>query len=124
MRMRARMIGTLTLLVSICLLAFAGSGSAADKKKIAAELDKIADLLDKGKQDDAKKAAEAFAKGKDFDLGETMAIFKLRTKGGVGLGAKTGEIKPDGIEAMFISLEKAQKKNVDTYANELGHAAN
>lgn len=124
MRMRARVIGTVTLLVGICLLAVAGSGSAAvDKKKIAAELDKIADLLEKGKQEEAKKAAVAFAKDKDFDLAEVMAIFKLRTKGGVGVGAKTGEIKPDGVEAMFISLEKAQKKTVETYTNELGHAA-
>lgn len=123
MRMRARMIGTVALLVGIGL--FAGTGSAADKKKVVAELDKIADLLDKGKQDEAKKAAEAFAKSKDFDMAEVMAIFKLRTKGGLGVGAKAGEIKPDGIESLAMNLEKpTQKKLLESNTADLTRMAN
>src|SRR5580765_4027528 len=107
MRMCARMIGTVALLAGIWAAVATDTVSAADKKKIIAELEKIADLLDKGKADDAKKAADAFAKGKDFDMAEVMAIFKLRTKGGLGVGPKPGDIKPDGIEALAMNLEKA-----------------
>lgn len=113
------MIGTLALVTGIWSFVGLESGNAADKKKILAELEKIADLLEKGNDAGAKKAADAFAKGKDFDMAEVMAIFKLRTKGGIGVGPKAGDIKPDGIEALAMNLEKAQKKLVDTYPGEL-----
>lgn len=123
MRMRARLIGTVAMVVGLWMLGAAGTSTAGDKKKLAASLDKIANLLEKNDVAGAKKEAEAFAKSKDFDLSDAMVVFKLRAKGGVGVGSKPGEINPDGIEAFSMNLEKAQQKTVDSYPAEMARMA-
>src|SRR3954470_23665043 len=63
-----------------------------------ADMNKVADMLEKGDVDGAKKAAKAIADKSDID--EFMQVFRLRAKKGIGIGAKAGVVKPeeDGIE--------------------------
>src|SRR5260370_32894180 len=95
----------LVLAVGVCLLCTA-PGSAADKKDDKKDDDKpspaiepvakMADMIDKGDMDGAKKAAANVAD--KYSLGDTMNGFKPRSRGGIGV-AKEGQYGPnDGIE--------------------------
>ena len=107
MRIYARVLaGTgLVLALGVCLLCTA-PGSAADKKDDKKDEDKpspaiepvakMADMIDKGDMDGAKKAATTVAD--KYSLGDTMNVFKPRSRGGIGVG-KEGQYGPnDGIE--------------------------
>lgn len=64
---------------------------------------KVAEALQKNDADAAKQASQALQKA---DLDVIMEVFKLRSKGGVGVGEK-GAVKRDGIEAKLQDLDKA-----------------
>lgn len=109
------MVGAAVLLPALWLLAGPQIGNAADDdlpKDVKEGIQKIADLLEKDKGDDAKKEAMALAKAKNYDgakvggLKDPMHAFALRSKGGLGIGSKADAIKPDGIEAKIIDLGK------------------
>jgi hypothetical protein len=106
-------VGAGVLLFGLCLLTGTSVSTAADDKipdDVKDAILKIADLIEKGKTDEAKKEAEALVKKKEYDggkvggLAEPMRIFKPKTKGGLGIGSKG-----DGIEATIISLGKGTK---------------
>jgi hypothetical protein len=69
----------------------------------------VADLVEKGKLDDAKKAGKdvaaktVAAKG---DWETIMHAFKLRSKKGIGVGAMANAVTPDGIEAKIEALAR------------------
>ncbi|MBY0526341.1 MAG: cytochrome c [Gemmataceae bacterium] len=97
---------------------FVSQASAADEvpKEIADGIKKIADLLEKGKTDDAKKAAADLAKKAKCDglvqgsCEELMHVFAPRGKKGFGVGDKPGMIKPDGMEQFIQDLGDDKKK--------------
>jgi hypothetical protein len=64
----------------------------------------VADLLEKGNLDGAKKAAKAVADKDDVET--IMYGFKLRTKKGIGVGAQANVAAPDGIEAKIEALAR------------------
>jgi hypothetical protein len=69
---------------------------------------KLAEMIEKGQ--DTKKMADDVKK---LDLNEAMGLLKLRTKEGLGIGAK-GTFPPneDGIEAKIIGLAKLDVKDL------------
>jgi tetratricopeptide (TPR) repeat protein len=76
---------------------------AFDKKemdKAKKQLDALANLKPDAKADVQPVAIDDMA---DIML---MNLMKLRSRGGLGLGPKPGEISPDGIEAKLLSLTK------------------
>jgi hypothetical protein len=75
-----------------------------DDKETAEAVRKIAKAVAQNKTDDAKKQAAELKKKKE--LGDVMNMFKLRTKGGLGIGPKAGAVTPDGIEAKVGALAK------------------
>src|SRR5262249_52488969 len=102
------------LLLGLWLIGPQFSSAADDEvpKDVRDAIDKITELEEKGKEEDAKKEAVAFVKKKDYDGGKVgglkdpMHAFSLRSKGGLGIGSKANEIKPDGIEAKIMDLGK------------------
>jgi len=103
-------------------LFFVGRSGAADEevpKDIKEAILKIADLLDKGKMDDAKKAAADLVKKAKIDgakpdsCTDFMHAFAVRAKKGFGVGDKPGMIKPDGIEGKITDLGDEKKKLTD-----------
>jgi cytochrome c556 len=106
MRKSWPMTGTVALVVSAGLMVLVNRGWAQDDdaKEIADAVRKIAKAVGENKPDDAKKQAEELKKKKE--LGDVMNMFKLRTKGGLGVGAKAGAVTPDGIEAKVGALAK------------------
>src|SRR3954468_22138862 len=107
MRIYARVLACtgLVLALGVCLLCSAPAGSAADKKDDKKDDDKpspaiepvakMADLIEKGDMNGAKKTAADVAD--KYSLGDAMNVFKPRAKGGIGVG-KEGQYNPDGIE--------------------------
>lgn len=83
-------------------VAFSSRGTAADDKEIRDAVNKMADAIEKFDGSAAQRGAQALQKA---DLDVIMEIFKLRSKGGLGLGA-ANSIKPDGIEAKIQALDK------------------
>jgi len=111
--------------LGLSLLVVVGPGLAADKEEkvtpeqkaareqALASVQQIADMLgDDKKADDIQKKAKALADSMmkaDFGVQAVepiMAPLKLRSKGGMGIGAKAGVYDPDGIEAKIIGLAK------------------
>lgn len=91
-------------LAGLCWLITSPAYSDDDKalKEAQAELIKLASNLEaKSFGDDAKALA------KKYDITTVMPAFKLRSRKGIGVGDKAGEITPDGIEAKIIALGKA-----------------
>ena len=82
-----------------------GSSRADIDPGIKGALTKIADALEKGDSDTAKKLATALAK-KVEELDDIMHGFKLRTKKGLGVGTKAGVVVPDGIELKLNSIAR------------------
>jgi hypothetical protein len=73
----------------------------------------------------AKEVAEAFAQGKEVE--DLARHFRMRGKGGLGIGLKAGAVKPDGIEHMFLELvrrpgEPQLKASLDAYGDDLARA--
>jgi len=118
-RTKRGMAGGLAALV-LGLGLVGGLGAADDDvevpKAVRDGLYKIADLIEKGKLDDAKKEAAALAKKSGFDGGkpnsctDLMHGFAPRAKKGFGVGDKPGLIKPDGIESKIQVLGDDKKK--------------
>jgi cytochrome c556 len=127
MRMPTRWLLSLAALwiLGFGLLVAVGPGAAADKdEKVSPEqkaareqarqtVEQLADMVgdDKKAEDVQKKAKELAEKMMKADFGvqavePIMAPLKLRTKGGMGIGAKPGVYDPDGIEAKIIGLAK------------------
>ncbi|MGE3804753.1 MAG: cytochrome c [Gemmataceae bacterium] len=114
-----QMGGGAMLALALVLLPSSGKG-AADAKLVAA-INKLAEQVAKD-PDAAKKQAAAVAKAHDFDV--VMKLFELRTKDGVGIGAKAGDIKPDGIESLFTNYEKrVSSAQLESGADDLARAA-
>jgi cytochrome c556 len=91
----------------LALAAWTLSGGAAPRKKKDAKPDilKLADLIEKGKDADAKKLAKAIADKFD-DLEIVMKVLKPRGKKkvGLGVGTKPNAIQPDGIEQKLLAI--------------------
>jgi hypothetical protein len=107
------MAGAAALLLGLCFLAGPRFSSAADEvpADVKDAILKVADLIQKGKMDDAKKEAAALAKKKNLDgaklgsLKDPMHLFKSKKDGGIGMGPKGAS-----IEATIISMGKAKPK--------------
>jgi hypothetical protein len=88
-------------------------------KDVREAIMKIAELIDKGKAEDAQKEAAAIAKKAGYDGAKPgsceslMHAFAVRAKKGFGVGDKPGMIKPDGIEAKIQVLGDDKKKLTD-----------
>jgi len=82
------------------------SSRAGEDKAAKDGILKIAKALQKGDSAEATKLAAALAKKLDPDEGlhDVMHLFKPRSKKGLGVGAKPGEILPDGIELKLLKL--------------------
>ena len=96
-----RIIGITALNLSMGWLAGA---TAADPKAIGEDVQQIATALEKNNADQAKKLVGELAK--KYEADDVMNLFKLRTKGGFGVGAQPGAIKPDGMEKKLTELAK------------------
>lgn len=94
-----------TLMVALGVVAVASRTDAADEKEVRAKILKIADALEKNQADIVKSEAQALQKS-DAELDIIMEGFKLRSKGGIGVGDKPA-VKRDGIEAKVQDLDKA-----------------
>lgn len=110
------------LALAIWMVAVADS-SAADEKNARDTILKMADLIEKKDDAGAKNLAQKIAK--DVELHEVMEAFALRSKKGLGFGAKAGAVTPDGIEAQLIGLARKPRmqKEVDAQAADLAKAA-
>jgi hypothetical protein len=71
-------------------------GGAPQAGDLNGAINNVADLIEKGDKDRAKKAAETVAANNEVE--NIMTAFALRKKKGIGLGPKANEIMPDGIE--------------------------
>lgn len=93
------------LVVGIAIVAGSGPSTAADADKDLQEaVLKISGALEKKEAAEAKKQASALAKKTDMEA--VMHLFTPRTKGGLGIGPKPDEVKPDGIEKKLQDLIK------------------
>lgn len=125
-QVRAWALG-LALLSLVGLIYLAGTSTAGENKMYVDGVRKIADLLKKGDKSGAAKEAASFSKkiGED-GLIEVMYLFKLRKKGGWGVGDKAGAIAPDGIELKLFTLGRdgitpATLKKEAAALEEMGH---
>jgi cytochrome c556 len=118
--MRGMIGGALALVLGMGLVARSkADGDDEVPKDVREAIMKIADLIDKGKAEDAKKEAAAIAKKAGFDGNKPgsceslMHAFAVRATKGFGVGDKPGMIKPDGIEAKIQVLGDEKKKLSD-----------
>ena len=107
-RVRSWMVGGATLVLLVgCAAALLGKATD-DDEDIKAAIEKIATNLQNNDLAAAKKAADALPS--DLDPGDAMGLMELRKpggKGGVGIGARPGTVRPDGIEKMVQNLAKS-----------------
>src|SRR5262245_10020893 len=107
--MKHSLIG-LAVGVALTLAAVATARDDDDDKDVIAARKEVLEVLDavKGGKDDKVLAAKAAAiHKKNIDLNYLMAVYKLKEKGGVGVGAK-----PDpksGVEAKIIALQRTER---------------
>ncbi len=109
MRVHARVLiaSAVAVALGVWALSAVGPGKAADEDKEAREaIEKLAETVAKGDKDAAKKQAEEVAK--KVELSAVMETFKLRAKGGRGVGKTANAITPDGIEAQIMGLAKKE----------------
>jgi hypothetical protein len=66
---------------------------------------KITDAVKKNDSSTATKLAESTAKDIEY-LEDVMHFLKPRARGGFGVGDKSGEIFPDGIELKLIAMSR------------------
>src|SRR5439155_4765465 len=100
----AWLLRALVLVVAVGIFVVASRGTAADEKEVRSHLNKLADALEKNQPDAAKPAALALQKP-DVELDIIMEVFKLRSKGGLGLGP-TPRKGSDGIEKKIQDFDK------------------
>jgi len=102
--------------------AFLSTVGAVEDKDVKGTVLKIADALEKSDAAGAKKLAESL---KDEDLEDVMHLMKPRKDKGLGIGAKAGIVKPDGIELKVIALamNEPPKKELEESAGDLAKAA-
>src|SRR2546430_13944044 len=96
-------------LAGVSLLATAlalPAGRANLDEATNAAINKVADLIEKGDMEGAKKAAKTVAKDAAGDLETVMSGFKLRSKKGIGVGPKAGVSLPDGIELRINAISR------------------
>jgi cytochrome c556 len=111
MQMYSRMLvaGTFLLALGAWSVAAGNHNPADEAAGLSGEVQKVADALDKGDTEQAKKLAADVAKSHD-DLGDIMSLMQIRRanskKPVFGIGAKAGAMTPDGIEAKIIALSK------------------
>ncbi len=121
MRISARW--TLSVVATLSLgMGFLANVGAAEDKDVKGTVLKIADALEKNDAAGAKKLAESL---KDEDLEDVMHLMKPRKDKGLGIGAKAGAVKPDGIELKVIALamNEPPKKELDESSGDLAKAA-
>lgn len=110
MRTHARVLALCAFALSLgaCLLMASNPGQAADDEMAAAR--KIIDKLTASVTKDpaaARKEAVEIAKTLDT-LEHIMYLYKKRDADGYGVGAKPGEIMPDGIEAKIQNMGRGK----------------
>src|SRR3954463_13262720 len=91
----------------VVVLALGGASLMALAQPPAAAINRQAD--DVLKKDWKKLSAQGATLAKNHKLEDIMRLMKLRGAaggGGVGVGGVPGLIRPDGIEAMIISLKR------------------
>jgi hypothetical protein len=108
-RMRAWVAGGVLLSLAALIL-IGGRGLAGDDEKAQhADILKIAALL-KTKKEEGQKLAASLPKKYKYDtlysLEGIMHGFKVRKKGGFGIGKTAGAITPDGIELKINELQR------------------
>jgi hypothetical protein len=122
MSRRARVLG-LVIAVALFTLSFLtsrGSG-AADDKDLKDTILKLANALEKNDPAASKKLVDQL---KEADLGDIMVKFKLRSKGGLGVGPKPDAVKPDGIEDKLRALgKKTDKKELTNHSADFAQMA-
>lgn len=124
--MRSLTRWTISLVATLALGTFfltnVGAGSTTEDKDVKGTVLKIADAFEKSDAAGAKKLAESL---KDEDLEDVMHLFKPRKDKGLGIGAKAGAVKPDGIELKVIALAMAAppQKELDESSGDLAKAA-
>jgi hypothetical protein len=96
-----RIIGITTLAFTMGWLAGAPAG---DPKAVGGEVQQVATALEKNNADQVRKLVADLAK--KYEADDVMNLFKLRTKGGFGVGPQPGAIKPDGMEKKLTELAK------------------
>lgn len=106
-------VGTAGLILGLwALVAPLGHTSDSDEKDIKEMRDsvvKLAGSIEKKEQDQTKKQAAEIAKkfqGKKpaVAMEDLMHLFVLRSRKGLGVGAKAGAVMPDGIEKKVEEL--------------------
>src|SRR5262245_38743325 len=124
--MRSLTRWTISLVATLALGTFfltnVGARIATEDKDIKGTVLKMADSFEKGDAAGAKKLAESL---KDEDLEDVMHLFKPRKDKGLGISAKAGAVKPDGIELKVIALAMAAppQKELDESSADLAKAA-
>jgi hypothetical protein len=113
-------------------VAFVGRGRGDDEEekvklektlKAQPELVKIIDMIGKGaKEADIRKAADELTKKHDLEF-VMGAGFKPREKGGLGVGATPGAIKPDAVELKLIDIGATKPKKTEPKITEKDIAA-
>ena len=95
------------LVVGMGIVAGSGPSTAADAdKELQEAVRKIGSAIEKKDAAEAKKQAAALAKKTDTDMESVMHLFSPRLKGGLGVGPKADEVKPDGIEKKLQEMVK------------------
>jgi hypothetical protein len=92
-------------LLVVCFLAALGRGGEDDEEVLAARA-LVLKMADGDAEAMKKGAAELVAK--KVSLKAAMIVLRLRTNGGVGVGDEEGTVKPDGIEAKIVNLQKRE----------------
>jgi cytochrome c556 len=114
-------------LASVLLTVRADDDTIRVPKDIQDAVNKMAD--DIAKDNNVEKDAVAFFKDHKGDLKKTMWLFKPRDKdgtGGLGVGAKPGAYRPDGIEAFLHNQNSrwpSMALNLKTAADDLNRLA-
>ena len=111
-----------TMALGSVFLTNAGVGAVMEDKDVKGTVLKIADAVEKSDAAGAKKLAESL---KDEDLEDVMHLFKPRKDKGLGIGAKAGAVKPDGIELKVIALamNAPPQKELDEASADLARSA-
>lgn len=103
-RSRLWVAGVAGLLVAVAFLAGDRSSAADDAKDLIEGVQKVSAALEKNDLPGAKKLAEDLSK--KIELEDLMHLYVLRTKKGLGVGAKPGAVTPDGLEKKLMALAK------------------
>jgi len=106
--LRSWMLGLMVLAVGG--LAYLASEVLAGETKLGPDVRKVADAIKKGDTAGAEAMAAKIGK-KAEELDNVMTMFKLRTKGGLGICAMP-QPKADGIEMRFRDIARDAPSNM------------